>query len=158
MKLFFSTTLSTVLSGGIVGAGAPPDSDPQSAAAPRFLEGVDTSTLGEIRVTEEKQGCLRPDGTGGFHAYALTGKAGSTVHFVLSSQAFRTHLVIVGPTGHRWNVPGTLFVYSESLASQEIVLPHDGTYRILVTSHDNLANARAVSSGEYFLEVFGKAS
>ena len=152
MKLFFSTTLSTVLTGGMVscaGTGAPDTESPGTV-----VDGLSSTTRGEIRVTDEKHDRLGSDRADGFHSYAFSGKAGATVNFVLSSHSFRTHLLIIGPNGHRWNVPGTLFVYSESQAWREITLPQDGAYRVLVTSHDNLASGRAVSSGEYFLEVF----
>lgn len=151
MKLFFSTTLSTVLTGGLAGCAGSPDGESQGSV----LEGLSTSTRGEIRVMDEKHGALVSDSVEGFHAYTLTGRAGSTLNFVLSSHSFRTHLLVVGPSGHRWNVPGTLFIYSESQAWREITLPQDGTYRILVTSHENLSQGRALSSGEYLLEVFG---
>ncbi len=151
MKLFFCTTLSTVLTGGVVGCagGGPPDDPPTTS-----LDGLSTTTRGEIRVMDEKHGSLS-DAADGFHSYTLAGRAGATLSFVLSSHSYRTHLVVVSPSGHRWNVPGTLFVYSESQSWREITLPMDGTYRILVTSHDNLVHGQAVSSGEYFLEVFG---
>lgn len=153
MKLFFSTTLSTAITGGLVGCtgGGLPDADSQGAV----LEGLSTTAHGEISLMNEKRGAFVAGSADGVHTYTMSGRAGSTLNFVLSSHSFRTHLLVVGPSGHRWSVPGTLFVYSESQAWREITLPQDGTYRILVTSHENLAHGRALSSGDYSLEVFG---
>jgi hypothetical protein len=101
-------------------------------------------------------------GVSAVQAYELDGHAGNQVRLRVTSDAFHAvaFLVLAAPRGRPfWKVvPGTAPLAAglggpDSVRSIEVqtpvTLPADGVYRIVVTSIENQAEGRGVSSGDF---------
>jgi hypothetical protein len=103
-------------------------------------------------------------GGSALHAYEIDGRAGNHVRLRVTSDAFHVvaFLVLASSRGETFTkvVPGLVPAAAGALGGPEsvsggieaqapVTLPADGLYRVVVTSIENQAEQRAVSSGEY---------
>jgi hypothetical protein len=93
-------------------------------------------------------------GRSGLHAYELRSQAGNQVRLRVTSDAFHAVAFVIGATPggqpFRKVVPGVPSSAAGGVEAQPpVTLPSDGVYRVVVTSVENQAQRRAVSSGEY---------
>ncbi len=87
-------------------------------------------------------------GTSGVHRYGLTGVAGIVLSAKVATDAFEPVVVVIAPSGRRWDIST-----SAGAASSDLVLPESGEYMLVVTSRENTAGARALTTGEYRLTL-----
>lgn len=76
--------------------------------------------------------------------YAFQGRAGTTVNFAVNSEAFDTYLIVVAPSGQVAENDDSGGTRNSALS---LDLPHDGLYRVVVTSY------RSDETGNYVLKV-----
>ncbi len=82
--------------------------------------------------------------TSGVHRYGVAGVLGIVLSARVATDAFEPVVVLIAPSGRRWDL---------SAGSSELDLPEAGEYILVVTSRENTAAGRAVTSGEYRLTL-----
>jgi tetratricopeptide (TPR) repeat protein len=111
-------------------------------AAAALINGVTVllPTPAQAQQLLEEQGTLRP----AQDEYSFTGEAGQTVAVTMSSEAFDTVLVLMGPDGQELAYNDD---FARSLNSTIVIeLPSSGTYKVLARSLDG-------SGGQYTIAV-----
>jgi hypothetical protein len=113
----------------------------------------------------EKKGMLGPfdvvpgrlvAGESGVHRYGLGGTVGVVLSAKVATDAFDPIVVLIAPSGARWDVSAGARTPDSAggLPSPgEIVLPEAGDYILVVTSRENAASLRALTTGEYRLTL-----
>jgi hypothetical protein len=124
-----------------------------------FTESPVMRTLGDF---ESITGRLMAGGRAA-DTYALEAKAGDQVRLHLTSDHFTViGFIVLGsdqPEPFVRSVAGGRAATSGSVESQvPVTLPRDGCYRIVVTSLDNHAQKKAVSSGEYRMTLLSDSA
>jgi hypothetical protein len=82
--------------------------------------------------------------TSGVHRYGLTGVLGVVLSAKVATEAFEPVVVVIAPSGRRWDV---------TAGAGELVLPEAGEYILVVTSRENTTAGRAITNGEYRLTL-----
>jgi serine protease Do len=119
-----------------------------SSPSPSLLRSLlerQTSILNEVGTLESSDSVLESDGSL-YDEYTFEGRQGQQITIRLESSDFDPYVVIFGPNG---NVVGENDDLSESNNNSflRVVLPEDGSYRILVNAYDSKGR------GEYLLRV-----
>ena len=96
-------------------------------------------------------------GESGVHRYSLPGNVGVVLSAKVASAGFEPVVVVIAPSGVRWDVTAGAKTPDAGGASQaspgELVLPEAGDYILVVTSRENVASLRAITTGEYRLTL-----
>ncbi|MBK8173311.1 MAG: pre-peptidase C-terminal domain-containing protein [Sandaracinaceae bacterium] len=110
---------------------------------------TDLGTVAPIQLGQEIRGTLAASDThmqtGEFaDVYEFQGRAGTTVNFAINSDAFDTYLLVAAPSGQISDNDDSGGTRNSALSLE---LPHDGMYRVFVTSY------RPGETGAYVLKV-----
>lgn len=110
---------------------------------------TDLGAVSPLQIGQQVRGALAATDThmqtGEFaDVYEFQGHAGITLNVAINSEAFDTYLLVVSPTGQVSDNDDSGGTRNSALS---IDLPHDGTYRVFVTSY------RPGETGDYLLKV-----
>ncbi len=114
----------------------------------------------------EKRGVLGPfdvvpgrlvAGSSGVHHFVLSGRPGVTLQAKVATDRFEPVVAVIAPSGLRWDVSHRARApdggAGATSSPEDLVLPETGDYVLVVTARENLAVARAVTTGEYRLTL-----
>jgi len=93
-------------------------------------------------------------GEAGLHRYRVIGSVGLVLQAKVATQAFDPMVVLVAPSGVRWPIASVGHGSDQDDLPTDLTLPEAGDYLLVVTSQENVAAGRAVTSGEYRLTLF----
>lgn len=92
-------------------------------------------------------------GKSGVHRYGLTGVLGIVLSAKVATDAFEPVVVIIAPSGRRWDISSSAPGAAATSGATELVLPESGEYMLAVTSRENTNAGRALTNGEYRLTL-----
>jgi hypothetical protein len=94
-------------------------------------------------------------GQSGAHRYTLAGAPGVVLQAKVATDAFDPVVVVIAPTGTRWDLSARARASDSGGAGNpgDLVLPQEGTYTLVVSSRENVTAGRAVTTGEYRLTL-----
>lgn len=122
---------------------------PVTAGTGRHILPNDPGTVAPVQLGQQLNGSLGQSDThlqsGEFaDFYSFEGRAGTTINFAVNSEAFDTYLIVVAPSGQVAENDDSGGTRNSALS---LDLPHDGTYRVVVTSY------RGGETGNYVLKI-----
>jgi hypothetical protein len=95
--------------------------------------------------------------TSGVHRYGLSGTVGVVLQAKVATDAFEPVVVVIGPSGTRWDLSAGARApdagHAAPASVTDLVLPEAGEYILVVTSRANTIAGRALTNGEYRLTL-----